>query len=163
MSTPVKDATLTQLGMMKQFFLKDLASLSDEQLTAKPNGCARRPLDFCYEVTSVNKSIYHALQQLPPAPVGENRAEAEKDGEWTAAPKGYTRDQLVADFSSSMDDIIALVAESSEEKLLSNIPTFFGEQPMFSFATFAGIHAMYHNAQVAYVAQLGGDLKNHWF
>ena len=160
MSTPIKDATAGQLSTIKSFFLKDLATLSDEQLTSKPNGCARRPIDFGYEVVAVNQGSARVLQELP---TDESRAEAEKDGEWTAAPKGYTRGQLVSDFEASMDEIIGVVNNASEEQLLAKIPTWFGEQPMFSFASFAGTHVMYHGAQLAYVAQLGGDLKNHWF
>ncbi|MBS1702178.1 MAG: DinB family protein [Armatimonadetes bacterium] len=160
MSTPIKDATVGQLSTLKSFFLKDLSSLSDEQLNSKPNGCARKPIDFCYEVVSVNQEICRMLQQLP---ADESRGEGEKDGQWTAAPKGYTREQLEADFAASMDAIVEVVSGASEEKLLANIPTWFGEQPMYSFAMFAGIHANYHNAQISYVAQMGGDLKNYWF
>ncbi len=163
MSTPIKDATVGQLTVLKGFFLKDLNSLSDEQLMAKPNGCARRPIDFGYEVANVNRGISRMLQQLPPEESDEARAEAEKDGEWTAAPAGYTRENLIQDFSASMDEIIAVVANASEEQLLAKIPTWFGEQPMFSFAMFAGMHTNYHNGQLSYVAQLNGDLKNYWF
>jgi len=163
MSTPIKDATVGQLNVLKGFFLKDLGSLTDDQLNSKPNGCARRPIDFCYEVVSANHGICRMLQQLPPDESDEARAEGEKDGEWTAAPKGYTRAQLETDFTSSMDAIIDVVANSSEDQLTTKIPTWFGEQPMFSFAMFAGMHANYHNGQLAYVAQLNGDLKNYWF
>lgn len=163
MSTPIKDATVGQLNVIKGFFLKDLGSLTDDQLTSKPNGCARRPIDFAYEVVEVNRGICRMLQQLPAEPHDESRGEAEKDGEWTAAPKGYTRDQLVDDFTSSVDAIIDVVSNSTEDQLLNKIPTWFGEQPMYSFAAFAGMHTNYHNAQLAYVAQLNGDLKNYWF
>lgn len=163
MSTPIKDATVGQLNVLKSFFLKDLGSLTDEQLTIKPNGCARRPIDFAYEVVSVNNGICRMLQQLPPAESDADRAEAEKDGEWTAAPKGYTRAQLEADFEKSMESIINVVSRSTEDQLLAKIPTWFGEQPMFAFAMFAGMHVNYHNAQLSYVAQLNGDMKNHWF
>lgn len=160
MSTPIKDATAGTLTTIKSFFLKDLATLSDEQLMEKPNGCARRPMDFSYELVEVNNGICRMLKQEP---ADESRAEGEKDGIWTAAPQGYTREQLVKDFEASMDAIIDVVNNSTEEQLLTKIPTWFGEQPMFSFAAFAGTHVMYHNAQLSYVAQLGGDMKNHWF
>jgi hypothetical protein len=160
MSTPIKDATVGQLTNIKNFYLKDLASISDEQLTSKPNGCARKPIDFSYEVVSVNHGI---LGMLKNEPVDENRPEGEKDGKWTAAPKDYTRAQLEADLTSSIDGIIEYVSTLTEDQLVAIIPSWFGEVPLFSFASFAGTHAMYHAAQIAYVAQLGGDLENHWF
>jgi len=160
MSTPLKDATVGQLSMIKSFYLKDLASVTDEQLMSKPNGCARRPIDFSYEVVNVNQGILGMLKQQP---ADETRAEGEKDGIWTAAPAGYTRAQLETDLTSSMDAIIEFVSSSTEEQLLAKIPSWFGEVPMFSFAMFAGTHTNYHNAQLAYVAQMGGDLDNHWF
>lgn len=163
MSTPIKDATVAQLETIKMFFLKDLAVLSDEQLMSKPNGSARKPIDFGYEVASANRNICRMLKQLPPEAEDESRAEAEKDGEWTAAPAGYTRAQLEADIVGSLDEIIAVVSDSTEEQLLTKIPTWFGEQPMYSFAAFAAMHTNYHNGQLAYVAQLGGDMKNYWF
>ena len=160
MSTPIKDATVGQLSMIKMFYLKDLGSLTDDQLMSKPNGCARRPIDFSYEVVSVNRGILGMLKQEP---ADESRAEEEKDGIWTAAPAGYTRAQLEADLSDSMDAIITYISNSTEEQLLAKIPSWFGEVPMFSFAMFAGTHTNYHGAQVSYVAQMGGDMENHWF
>ena len=160
MSTPIKDSLVGFLSMVKSFYLKDLATLSDEQLTSKPNGVARKPIDFSYEVVSVNRGILRMLQELPKE---ENAVEDEKDGTWTAAPKGYTRAQLEADLSASLDDIANFVSGLSEEQLVKVIPTWFGESPLFSFASFAGTHTNYHSAQIAYVAQLGGDLDNHWF
>ena len=160
MSTPIKDSTVGFLTMTKNFYLKDLALLSDEQLTSKPNGCARRPIDFSYEVLAVNKGILRTLKQEPK---DENQPEEDKDGIWTAAPKGYTRGELETDLAASVDEIIEYLSGLSEEQLLSNIPTWFGEGPLFAFASFAGTHTMYHGAQIAYVAQLGGDMENHWF
>jgi uncharacterized damage-inducible protein DinB len=160
MSTPIKDSTVSFLAMVKQFFLKDLTALSDEQLNSKPNGVARRPIDFSYEVVTVNQGILKALKQEP---ADESRAEDEKDGIWTAAPEGYTRAQLEVDLVASIDAIIEFISGLSEEQLSANIPSWCGEVPLFSFASFAGTHTNYHNAQLAYVAQLSGDLSNHWF
>ena len=160
MSTPIKDSVVGFLSMAKSFYLKDLAALSDEQLTSKPNGTARKPIDFSYEVITVNRGILRMLKQEPK---DENQPEEEKDGEWTAAPKGYTRAQLEADLGSSLDGIAKYVSSLSEDELLAVIPTWFGESPLFSFASFAGTHAMYHAGQVSYAAQLGGDMANHWF
>lgn len=100
------------------------------------------------------------LKQEPPA---EPHGDDEKDGIWTAAPVGYTRAQLEADVTSSIDDIIAFVSTLSEEQLVAPIQSWFGEVPLFSFASFAGTHTNYHNGQLAYVAELNGDLANHWF
>lgn len=159
MSTPIKDSTVSFLGMAKGFYLKDLATITDEQLNTKPNGKARRPIDFSYEVVSANRGILGMLKQEPPA----EEPEGQKDGIWVAAPDGYNRAQLEADLSSSIDDIIGFVSGLSEEQLVAVIPSWFGEVPLFSFAMFAGVHTNYHNGQLAYVAELNGDLDNHWF
>ncbi len=127
---------------------------------SKPNGCARKPIDFCYEVVSANQGILKMLKQEP---AEGSRAEEEKDGQWTAAPVGYTRAQLEADVTGSLDAIIEFVSGLSEEQLVAPIQSWFGEVPLFSFASFAGTHTNYHNGQLAYVAELGGDLDNHWF
>lgn len=160
MSSPIKDSTVSFLSTVKMFFLKDLSSLSDEQLNSKPNGTARKPIDFCYEVVTANKGI---LSMLKREPQDSAPPEHEKDGIWTAAPDGYTRGQLEADVTGSLDDIIALVSSLSEEELVAPVQSWFGEVPLFSFASFAGTHTNYHNGQLAYVAELGGDLDNHWF
>jgi hypothetical protein len=146
--------------MTLQFFLKDLAALTDDQLNSKPNGSARKPIDFCYECVGANRGVLRMLKQLP-AP--ENEPEGEKDGQWTAAPKGYTRAQLESDIAESVNDIVSFVSSQSEEQLVSLVPSWFGEVPMFSFASFAGTHTNYHTGQLAYIAELNGDLENHWF
>ncbi len=159
MSTPIKDSTVNFLMMTKGFYLKDLATISDEQLTSKPNGKARRPIDFSYEVVSANRGILSMLKQEPPS----EQPEGPKDGIWAAAPEGYSRAQLETDLSASIDNIVGFVSGLSEEQLVAVIPSWFGEVPLFSFAMFAGVHTNYHNGQIAYVSELAGDLDNHWF
>ncbi len=160
MSTPIKDSTVSFLSTVKAFFLKDLASLTDEQLMSKPNGVARKPIDFCYEVVSANQGILKMLKQEP---ADESRGEDEKDGIWTAAPAGYNRANLEADVTGSLDAIIEFVSGLTEAQLVAPIQSWFGEVPLFSFASFAGTHTNYHNGQLAYVAELNGDMTNHWF
>ncbi|MEI8280929.1 MAG: hypothetical protein WCG75_00850 [Armatimonadota bacterium] len=159
MSTPIKDSTVSFLSMTKTFFLKDLGTITDEQLMTKPNGKARRPIDFSYEVVGANRGILKMLKQEPPS----EQPEGEKDGIWAAAPAGYTRGQLETDLTASLDAIVEYVSGLTEEQLVAPIQSWFGEVPLFSFAMFAGTHTNYHNGQLAYVAELNGDLENHWF
>ncbi|HLO97428.1 MAG TPA: DinB family protein [Fimbriimonas sp.] len=159
MSTVISDAVVSGLEMVSKFFLVDLATLSDEQVTQKANGTARSPLNFGYEVVAVAERGLAIIKGEKPEPFDL----LEKEGDWVIAPASYTRQQLASDFERVHNEVIAQFRGKTDEEMMATVDSFFGPGPLFSIGNFLTMHANYHNAQLSYIAQLGGDLKNHWW
>jgi hypothetical protein len=159
MSTVISDAVVGSLEMVSKFFLVDLATLTDEQVMQKANGTARSPINFGYEVVAVAERGLATIRGQKP----DGWDLLEKEGDWVIAPASYTRQQLAADFGRIHNEIIAEFRGKSDEDMMATVESFFGPGPLFSIGNFLVMHANYHTAQFSYVAQLGGDLKNHWW
>lgn len=159
MSTALSDNAVTNLRMVSKFFLVDLAALSDEQVMSPANGIARRPIDFGYEVVAVAERGLCVLKGEEP----EGWDKLTRVNDWVVAPEDYCRTQLATDFERVHNAAADFLSGKTDEEMHATINTFFGPGPVFSVVNFLTLHANYHTAQLSYVAQLGGDLKNYWW
>jgi len=147
---------LSELQQNKEFYLKDIDALTEEQLNASPGGNARVAYDFIYEVVVINQRLAARLRlEEPPAP-------AWKFGEeWAVAPASFrNKETAKAEIAASIDEVIIAFKNGDPNR---PCPTSEGDKPAVELALFASMHCMYHLAQLNYIQAFYGDLGIHWF
>ncbi len=136
-------------------YLSDLRSLTDEQFSQSPGGTARPPADFTYEVMFINERIAKRLRGEDPGPF--------KFEGWMKAPSDFgTREEVVAKFEKSTNQIIEALETTPVEEMERKITTPGGETSPFDLVTFGALHINYHDAQLNYIQSLNGDTEMHW-
>ena len=141
-----------QIETARTFYVNDLTALSEEALSTSFAGNARVPYDFTYEVVIVNQRVTARLTTgvVPAWPFGDG---------WATAPDDFkSKEVAIAAVNASVDEILAAVGDD----VTRMITTSEGEKPAFDLALFAGMHMMYHDAQLNYVQSLHGDAAMHW-
>ncbi len=152
---PMENA-VTSLEQATTFYLKDLETLTEEQILGCAGGAARRPVDFTYEVALINRRIAARLTgaEPPPAPEGDDWWIAPDDLQSKAAISAYMKE--------SCDQLLTAARSIPEADAGKLIGTPGSERPAFALAQFASMHTMYHDAQLNFIQSLCGDLKMHW-
>jgi uncharacterized damage-inducible protein DinB len=150
-----KSLVLEGLEMARSVYLKDLAALSDEQLMNSPGGVSRAPVDFTYEVAVVNRMFIKRVQ-------GNGEPMQTPEG-WVTAPDNMkSREAIVAEYDSSMADLIAAVEAVPDDQLLTTFETPRGPSCPLNAAQFMVVHNMYHCGQLNYLQAIHGDNDMHW-
>jgi DinB family protein len=139
------------------FYMRDLDVLSEEQILGTAGGSARRPVDFTYEVASINQRVAMRLRGEVPPPAPEWTG-------WSVAPTEYQSKAAIAEYMRSTgDELIAAAKSVPEEEAGKMVGTEGNERPAHALASFAAMHTMYHDAQLNFIQSLQGDLEMHWF
>lgn len=158
MATTVKSLALKHLNYAKDFYLKDLAQIPDDKLSAPIQGCARTPYDFTYEIVVVNNRVANTLNGKP------NEPWPFEDG-WATAPEEFkNRETASKEFEASIQAIIEKLESMSDEEAAEEFTPEGRDEPTSAGAQgdFIALHCMYHCAQLNYIQQLCGDMKMHW-
>jgi hypothetical protein len=146
---------IKRLRMSASLFMKDLEAMPEEMLCSCPGGKARSGLDLAYEVTTVNNMVADKANGQPiPMP--------EKIQGWMRAPEGLTKQQVIADFTNSVDGACNGLAKLTDEQLDEILETPMGPMPLINMAQILPSHIMYHSGQLNYIQTLHGDDAWHW-
>jgi uncharacterized damage-inducible protein DinB len=141
--------------MTGSFFAKDLNALSDEAYLEKKAETCRTMQDIVAECVTINQYMVAELN-------GETFPEF---GEATAANM-----EAVKTRAAGME-LIASTANALADATLTNrdkmgnmtMAPWKEEITLFMMLTITAANMMYHDGQVTYLQQLGGDDKMHWF
>jgi hypothetical protein len=113
--TSVKEFFQKKIEGARDLYLKDLEAMSQEDLGKSAGGAARTPFDFTYETVFVNGRISTRMR-------GETPAAVSGDDGWMKAPADFCdKVRAVAQFKSSMDEILTAWSKVDEGKLLDPI------------------------------------------
>lgn len=155
MATMLKSKLTESLADLKNYVLKDIRALSEEQFVQAPAPNTRRPIDFMYETAEVNKMLAKRIRR-------EEVIRTPQEG-WMVAPEGFkTKAQAEEAISASIDELLAAVEPMTEEQMHDMVPTSQGDTPIWDLLMFASFHTIYHDGQLTYVQQIHGDMKMHW-
>lgn len=143
-----------QIEEAKSDYLKDLESMSQEQLASTPSDKARSAYDFTYEVVYVNRRIAKRLR-------GESVPPAEDNG-WMRAPEEFrNKESAKQEMEASMDEILG-AWDNYPNPLDAPIQLAKGETNALNLGFMAAHHASYHDAQLNYLQSLSGNDQVHW-
>lgn len=155
MPKTLKQHLRDEIASNSKLFLDDLAAMPEDLLSNCPGGVARTPFDLTYEVAMVNRRITKRLKGEDPG--------AWSPMPWITAPEDYrTKEGAISDLQNSVDELLAAFDGYPEENLETKIPTGSGETTALAMANLAGVHAIYHDAQLNYLQTLVGDPEMHW-
>lgn len=144
----------TQLQNLKSAYLKDLEKMSEEDLLGA-GGPARKGIDFTYEVSYVNHRFATRLKGETPEPWPDNG--------WMVAPEEYrTKEAAIRYFTESIDEMIAAWQAIPAGEILKVIPLTTGETSPLDLVYSCCEHGNYHDGQLNYIQELGGDMTVHW-
>jgi hypothetical protein len=148
----LKDRVIQASG----FYVQDLEALTHDQLDKSPGGKARSGYDFTHEVIVVNNRIATQLkgEDAGPWPFGED---------WAVCPDAdRTKETAIQQIKDSTDAIVAAMEQVPEDKFNEKFKLGERETSYSGMVGLAGMHMMYHAAQLNYIQSLAGDLKVHW-
>jgi hypothetical protein len=140
-----------------EFYAKDLASMSDEQILGAAGGAARKPVDFTYEVALINRRIAARLRGVEPPPTPEG------DAFWTAPPELNSKTAISQYMASACQELIDAAKALPDSEWDKPVGAPGREEPAYAMVNFASMHAMYHDAQLNFIQSLCGDVAMHWF
>jgi len=132
-------------------YLADLAVMTEDQVMSSAGGAARKAVDFTYEVALLNERMAARIrgEELPPEPTED----------WWCAPEELRSKALISDYlKKTTEDLLTELRAIPEE----DCARLIGKRPAYAAAHFAGLHMMYHAAQLNFIQALGGDDKMHW-
>jgi len=138
------------------FYVSDLEALTHEQLDKSPGGKARAGYDFTHEVIVVNNRIAIQLNGEDPGawPFGDD---------WAVCPDAdRNKETVINQIKESSEAILAAVDLVPDEKFNEKFKMGERETSYSSMVGLAGVHMMYHAAQLNYIQSLEGDLEVHW-
>ncbi len=138
------------------FYVNDLEALTHEQLDKSPGGKARAGYDFTHEVIVVNNRIATQLkgEDAGPWPFGE---------EWAVCPDcDRNKETVIQQIKDSSDAITVAMDQVPDEKFNEKFKLGERETSFSGMVGLAGVHMMYHAAQLNYIQSLDGDLEVHW-
>lgn len=152
----LKDFLRERVTQAAHFYTQDLEALTHEQLNKSPGGKARSGYDFTHEVIVVNNRIATQLrgEDAGPWPFGED---------WAVCPDSdRVKETAVSQIKESTEAILAAFDNIPDEKF--NVKFMSGERETSysSMVSMAGMHMMYHAAQLNYIQALHGDEEVHW-
>jgi len=154
--TSMKEFFQKKIESARDLYIKDLESMSQEDLGKSAGGAARTPFDFTFETVFVNKRISTRMR-------GETPEAMSGDDGWMTAPTEFCdKAKAVAQFKDSMDEILTSWSKVDEAKLLEPIALPSGETSLANLALFACVHNSYHDAQLNLIQAINGDDKIHW-
>jgi len=145
------EASIKGVESALRCYLADLDAMTDEEIMGCAGGSARKPVDFTFEIALLNARMAARIrgEELPPEPAEE----------WWTAPDEYQSKTLITDYlKSSTEELLAALKAIPEE----DGARLVGSRPAFAAANFAGMHMMYHCAQLNFIQSLHGDMKMHW-
>ena len=135
-------------------FLKDLQALPEEAFTKSFGPATRTVADIVYEVNMVNDDIASVMQG--------QKASDWPEG-WVKAPADFnTKDIVIAAFSASSANALAVASGFSNEELEAPLQTEDGETTRGDRCRFMTIHLWYHSGQLNFIQTLLGDDAWHW-
>lgn len=149
-------SAVTSIEQATSFYVKDLEAMTEEQILGSVGGTARKPVDFTYEVALINRRIAARLigTEPPAAPEGDD---------WWVAPEELRSKAAIIEYmKESTRQLLEAARSVSEEESGKMVGAPGSERPAFALAYFAGMHTMYHDAQLNYIQSLSGDLAMHW-
>jgi hypothetical protein len=151
----VKSYFSERLQSIKDYYVKDLEKMSEEDLVAGVGDTARKGIDFTYEAGFVNHRFAKRI-------LGET-PEAWPEVDWIVAPDEYrTKEAAIQYFSESMDVIIAAWEGTSADEILRVIPLTSENTSPLDLVYSCCEHNSYHNGQLNYIQQLKGDMSVPW-
>jgi hypothetical protein len=151
----IKELLGQWLTEAKSEYVKDLESMSHDQLLYQPTPSARTPYDFTYEVVVVNRRIAARLR-------GEDPGKWPYESFVLAPGEFQNQATAIAEFSASMDEVASALEAFGENDLDREIQLSEGTTTPISLAHMCSAHASYHDAQLNYIQSTYGDLKVHW-
>jgi hypothetical protein len=152
----LKPIVLERLTQARHFYTNDFNALSHDQLATSPGGKARSGYDFTFEVITVNNRIATQLK-------GEDPGEWPFGDDWATCPaEDQDKEQLLAQFHASVDQLVTLTESMPDDKLEASFMSGERETSFAKMGLFAGLHMMYHCAQLSYIQAIHGDEKFHW-
>ncbi|MFM9874572.1 MAG: DinB family protein [Fimbriimonadaceae bacterium] len=148
----LKDRVIQASG----FYVQDLEALTHDQLDKSPGGKARSGYDFTHEVIVVNNRIATQLK-------GEDPGEWPFGEDWAVCPdEDRSKEAVINQIKESSEAILAAVDQIPDEKFNEKFKSGERETSYSSMVGMAGVHMMYHAAQLNYIQSLDGDLEVHW-
>lgn len=158
MKATFKEHALSSLAQAQKIYSQDLQALPKENLTKTAGGSARCACDFSYEVAVVNDRIFARMQGRDPGvwPFADG---------WAVAPEDcQSLDAINSRVHDSLQNMIDFIETLEEDKITERFDIPGQEKPssIGELAAFAGMHTMYHAAQLNFIQSLNGDLEVHW-
>jgi hypothetical protein len=137
-------------------YLQDLEAMTEEQLLAPAGGSARTAVDFTYETALINRRVAARLAGTEPP------AMPEAEG-WLVAPSEVRNKAAIIEYMRKACEELSAAARAVPEAEGGKLVGPAGnERPAYDLAHFAAMHTMYHDAQLNFIQELGGDLEVHW-
>lgn len=151
----VKESLAELIENAGKDYVKDLESLTTEQLAASLGGSARRGADFTYEVAVVNHRVAARLRGEDPGPWPFES--------WAVAPEdGATQEALIESVKASTADAADALRSVDDEDLFAPLMLGESETTKFRLAAMVLVHLSYHDGQLNYIQSLNGDGEIHW-
>lgn len=151
----IKESLIELIENSGKDYVKDLESLTTDQLAACPGGAARKGADFSYEVAVVNKRVAARLRGDDPGPWPFEA--------WATAPESEaSQEALIALITDSVEEVVTALRNLSEEDLFAPMMLGENETTKFKLASMVLIHLSYHDGQLNYLQSLNGDGEIHW-
>jgi hypothetical protein len=155
MPIDLKSYVRGEIEQARDLYLKDIAALSDVALATSPGGVARTPYNFTYEIVVINKRFATRLRGEDPGAFDPTA--------WATVPDEFqNRDKMTAEFTDSMNSVLAALEAIPGEEMDREIPTGSGTTSPFDLGLFCATHTGYHGAQLNYIQALNGDAEMHW-
>ena len=144
-----------QLEFGRDAYIKDLESMSEEDLMNGMGGSERKAIDFTYEVSLANRRFASRIRGEEPEPWPE--------GGWVTAPEDQkTKAAAIAGIKESMKQLIDAWENTPTDEITRTIVVPSGETSPLDLVFSCCWHSGYHDAQLNYLQELKGDLKMHW-
>ncbi len=138
------------------FYVNDLEALTHEQLDKSPGGKARAGYDFTHEVIVVNNRIACQLK-------GEDPGPWPFEDDWAVCPDSdRNKETVISQVKESSEAIVAAIDQVPDEKFNEKFKLGERETSYSGMVGMAGMHLMYHAAQLNYIQSMEGDLEVHW-
>lgn len=153
----VKAHFVTTLTWSRDAYIRDIEALTEAQFKDGVGEHARKPIDFTFEVSYVNRRFATRLRGDDPGPwpMDENQ--------WMVAPPEFdSKEVAMVAIRESMDELIEAFSSVSSNDLTKAIPLPNGETSALDLASSCCTHNAYHDAQLNYVQSLSGDMTMHW-
>ena len=131
---------------------KDIAAMTDEQLSHKPREETRSAFDVVYEVGYTNNRMATRLKGEDPGPWPFGDA-------WATVPDELANRDAIAEYlNSSVENLISSIGEDPTRTMT----TPMGDSTALEQIQFAAIHMAYHSGQLNCIQTLHGDTAMHW-
>lgn len=152
----LKEFISEKIAQASGFYVNDIEALDHETLDKSPGGKARSGYDFTHEVIVVNNRIATQLRGEDPG------AWPFEDG-WAVCPDSdRNKEAAISQIKSSTQAILDALKNVPSEKFNEKFKIGERETTFSSMANLAGVHMMYHAAQLNYLQAMQGDEEVHW-